>query len=314
MKNLLHKYAEGKLSAEEIDQLSEMLESTPDSALEDIVAEEWLSFEGEESISEERKRRLFIYDTEFRKKAIWTGSIAAGVGIILASVFFLHSRCLQSKLDRLSGNEVVVEAGYDGPSSVVLPDGTSVRLNARSSLKYSSDFGIDRRMATLTGEGYFDVAKDPSKEFTIHTFGMDVKVRGTKFNIYSYEDSDITELSLVEGRVEVIAGNSSYSLIPNEKVVLDRLSGRVNVMKTDNGIETSWLHKDLVFMHEPLYRVVDILQRRFGVVIKCSESIDLADRYTGTFRDRRINDILDVLKMHYGFEYAIDGNQITITK
>ena len=97
MKNLLHKYAEGKLSAEEIDQLSEMLESTPDSALEDIVAEEWLSFEGEESISEERKRRLFIYDTEFRKKAIWTGSIAAGVGIILASVFFLQRQTSSSR-------------------------------------------------------------------------------------------------------------------------------------------------------------------------------------------------------------------------
>ena len=90
-------------------------------------------------------------------------------------------------------------------------------------------------------------------------------------------------------------------------------AGRMNLMMTDNEVETAWLKKTMVFMHEPLYRVIDKLERRFGVQIECTDGISLSDIYTGTFKDRNITDILDVLKMHYGFDYQIDDNQIKIT-
>ena len=90
-------------------------------------------------------------------------------------------------------------------------------------------------------------------------------------------------------------------------------SGRLNMLRTDNAIETSWLEDRITFINKPLYQVVDMLQRHFGVTIECSQEINLADRYTGSFSEHRVEDILDILKMHYGFSYRSSGNHIVIT-
>jgi ferric-dicitrate binding protein FerR (iron transport regulator) len=83
---------------------------------------------------------------------------------------------------------------------------------------------------------------------------------------------------------------------------------------TDNEIETLWLHDRIVFINDPLYKVFDVLQRCFGVQIECSDNVNLSDRYTATFKDKRISDILEVIKMHYGFSYEHDGHIIRIDR
>jgi ferric-dicitrate binding protein FerR (iron transport regulator) len=187
-----------------------------------------------------------------------------------------------------------------------------VKLNARSTITYNTDFGVDERRVILEGEGFFDVKKNPDTRFVVTAPGMEVAVHGTKFNIYAYPDREFSEMSLLEGSVTLYSGESALKVAPNEKVYIDRCTGRVNLRKTDNKVETACLKKTLVFMHEPLYRVVDMLERRFGVHIECSDEISMSDIYTGTFRDRSIYDILEVLRMHYGFIYEVENNRITI--
>lgn len=248
----------------------------------------------------------------FRFRTALGYSIAAILTIVCfsLSVELYKSRHLQ---DNLSAAVFTVSAGSDGPSSMTLPDGTLVMLNVRSSISYNADFGqVDRRV-TLVGEGFFDVVKDASRKFTVNTQNMEISVHGTKFNVYAYPERKLDEISLLEGSVSVIAGGNELKMVPGEKVVYDKSAESTYLSKTDNAKEMSWLGQELSFNHKSLADVFDVLERRFGITIVTDCAIDINDRYTGSFTDRRIGDIMDILRMHYHFDYTISDNIIRLT-
>lgn len=297
MKRLLDKYRRGNISPEELKRLSMKAESMSDDEISDIIEKEWM----EEGVS-----------PKMRRMRLWTG-VAAGLLIAVSAALSLSLLNSGKEHSFLASRGIEIKAGDGDKSRVVLPDGTKVILNARSSIEYRSDFGVKDRRVTLCGQGYFDVVKDSEREFTVSAQGMDVIVHGTKFNVYAYPDNDLKEVSLIEGSISLRYGDSEVKLAPNEKVCIRSGSGRINLFRTDNAIETSWIEDNIVFINRPLYQVIDVLQRHFGVTIECSSDINLADRYTGSFDEHRIEDILDILKMHYGFSYECRDNRITIT-
>ncbi|MGN0191584.1 MAG: FecR family protein [Candidatus Cryptobacteroides sp.] len=294
MKRLLEKYRKGRISHDELEKLSARMDNASDLEIAEILEKEWMH----ESIRSSKRK-------------IWTG-IAAGFLLVTALSSALYLAKMNKDFDRLSDKYVAMESGSTDRSAVVLPDGTKVMLNANSRLEYASDFGVRDRKVRMVGQGYFDVAKDPQKAFTVDVAGMEIAVHGTKFNVYAYPDNDFREVSLIEGSISLHYGDSEVFLSPNEKVCISGTSGRMNILRTDNSVETAWMENRIIFIAKPLYQVIDILQRHFGVQITCSGDINLTDRYTGTFNDRRIDDILDILKMHYGFDYAINGNRVEI--
>ncbi|MCM1502375.1 MAG: DUF4974 domain-containing protein [Bacteroidales bacterium] len=306
MKRLLHKYRTGNISVGEFDTLSAMVDRADDEYLSGLLREEWDAFPvGGNAGKGGRLSRLL------RRTGFWTGIAAC---LLLAVSTVLSVRLVQTGTvqRRMASREVTVRAGNDGQSSIVLPDGTDVVLNARSSITYPSDFGNTSRRVTMSGEGFFDVRKDTSCEFVVCAPGMEITVHGTKFNVYAYPESEFSEMSLVEGSVSLRTGDTVIPVSPKEKVNVSRCTGRFSVSRTDNELETAWMKDRIVFVHEPLSHVVDILERRFGVQISC-DGISLSDRYTGTFKDRSITDILDILRMHYGFSYQIKDNHIILT-
>ena len=315
MSTLLEKYRQGRITAEELDLLSKEMEQISDNELGALLEQEWSEFSSPYPLTKSKKDALYpIIRTEQKPSRIHVYmGIAASVLMFICVGLGLYVADIHKEMKLMSSSEVRFESGNEGTSVVSLPDGSTVKLNARSYLSYGSDFGVSDRVVKIEGEAFFDVAKDSEKQFVVKAQGMEVIVHGTKFYVYAYPDSVFSEMSLVEGSVSLRSGDSILKVSPNEKVCIDRCTGRMNLMMTDNEVETAWLKKTMVFMHEPLYRVIDKLERRFGVQIECTDGISLSDIYTGTFKDRNITDILDVLKMHYGFDYQIDDNQIKIT-
>lgn len=305
MKTLLNKYRKGNITPEEFDRLSSMVEGVSDDVLSSILEEEWNSCTTSHPAL--TRKRLSGSRTN-----AWVGIAASLLVIATLSLGILYSDA-DRRIGQIASNEVIFVSGKEGQSTVTLPDGTNVTLNARSSITYPADFGLRNRHVTMTGEGFFDVARDPENEFTVSAPGMDIVVHGTRFNVYAYPESDISEMALVEGSVSVRTGDSVIKVKPNEKVCLTRSTGRVNLMKTDNAIETLWLEDSMVFINEPLYKVFDVLQRCYGVHIECSEKISLSDRYTGAFKGEKITYILEILKIHYGFSYECEDDHIKIT-
>lgn len=308
-------YKTGRVNPSEMDALADYVDSLTDEQLAAELARDWENFNPAGNMNAAKLRRMYpssriggraSFATVFPKVA---AAVLAVVTLSLSIVLYRESKVQ----DHLSDTTFTVSAGIDGPSQMTLPDGTLVRLNARSVLSYNSDFGRDERRISLVGEGFFDVAKDPDRRFIVETPNMEIAVFGTKFNVYAYPERSVDEMSLVEGSVSVNAGGNLFRLSPGEKVFFDKATGSTHITKTDNMMETAWLGQELSFNHATLSDVFDVLERRFGVTIKTGEGIDLTDRYTGSFTDRRIGDIMDVLKMHYHFNVTTDDNIIHIT-
>lgn len=298
MKTLLSKYRKGKITPEEFDLLAEKAEAASDAEIARVLEKEWME-EGGQS----RTKRL----------PLWLG-IAAGLALLVAAGLGIRMADTAATSGRLASREVRIDAGNDDRSRVVLPDGTKVTLSPKSQLRYSAAFGQADRNVELVGQGYFDVAKDPHSKFTVCAQGMEITVHGTKFNVYANPDNGMKEVSLIEGSISLRYGDSEMNLSPNEKVIISGNTGRMNRMRTDNAVETAWLEDRMVFINKPLYQVIDILQRHFMVNIECSGNINLTDRYTGTFTEHRIREVLDILRMHYGFTYEIRDDRIVIHK
>ena len=216
------------------------------------------------------------------------------------------------QMQQLTERNVVIKAG-DSPSSIILPDGTNVKLNSYSSISYRSDFGVKARTVSLSGEGYFEVKRDETRQFVVKTNHIDIKVLGTKFNVHAYEDEDFLEMALLEGSVQVNTIKSPYrSLVvkPKEKVVYNKAEDELILKVSDNDIETAWLSDILIFQHDTLRYVLDCLERKYRVTFHVEDDIFLSDIYTGAFDEKDIIDILEILKIHYHFDYVKEDSNI----
>jgi ferric-dicitrate binding protein FerR (iron transport regulator) len=232
-------------------------------------------------------------------------------------------------------------------TQIQLPDGSVVRLNSSSSLTYDKNFGKNIREVNLTGEAFFDVTKDSSHPFIIHTNVIDIKVLGTAFNVRSYPNDANTETSLIRGKVEVTVKNRANEKIylePNEKLVVannnstpgktltDQPERRDN--KTDLSpkpiysvqhltyypvdstiIETSWIDNRLIFQENESFQEVALkMERWYGVQINFKSEKVAGYQMFGSFKNETITQALDELKLGFKFNYKIDGNIITITQ
>ncbi|HTI10885.1 MAG TPA: FecR family protein [Puia sp.] len=223
-------------------------------------------------------------------------------------------------------------------TNLVLPDGTQVWLNAGSRLTYDKNYGTASREVNLTGEAFFDVARNAGKPFVIHAARVDIKVLGTRFNVKSYPSDKTTETTLIRGSIEVsIKDRPSEKIIlkPNEKLVVANddstlhrnhpsqpaaaineslVSIRKPTYETATGavIETSWVDNKLIFQDEEFRDLAKQMERWYGVTFRFTNPIQEGWSFTGNFQKETIQQALDALKLTQAFDYTIEGNQITI--
>jgi ferric-dicitrate binding protein FerR (iron transport regulator) len=229
-------------------------------------------------------------------------------------------------------------------TSVVLPDGTKVWVNAGSKLTYDNNYGSKLREVSLLGEAFFDVVKNPEKPFIIHTSKMDIKVLGTAFNVRCYPNEKKTETSLIRGRIEVTLKdrpNEKIYLSPNEKLTLlnDNIIpsesrfpkkivhhvaepieplvsiGHITHTLTDSAIvETSWVENKLEFRSEAFEEVASKMERWYGVKIDIEDDHLKQEHLTGSFETETVDQALSALQYTTKFKFSINKNLITITK
>lgn len=256
-----------------------------------------------------------------RKIFLYAGAAAAAVLLFLfASRLFLQPE-KQQVPDLTFANVHVSEAGER--KSFQLPDGSTVMLNSGSRIQLAENFNVSSREVSLQGEGYFNVTANKDKPFIIHTEAMDVKVLGTVFNVRAYSGDKKAETSLITGAVEVTlhkSGNKRILLQPNQKVTTstteasDYAVKEMAVEKTANAVpEISWTRNRLVFANNSFEEIAVELQRWYGVqLIFDNESIKQF-RFTATFDQKNITQVLEALKLSRHFNYKVEeSNKIRI--
>ena len=202
---------------------------------------------------------------------------------------------------------------------LVLSDGTKVKLNSGSSIKYPVRFlkGQERKVF-LKGEAYFDVTRDRAHPFIVNADEMNIKVLGTQFNLSFYpEDEDISTV-LVEGAVVLykdgadISTNTSSQLAPGQRAEWNKVNNTMTIKEVDTNIFTAWKDGYLLFKASPFHSIRSKLERHFNISIE-DRSGKLQDQiYTATFRNETIEEILEAFKEDTHFEYIREGSRIVI--
>jgi len=191
--------------------------------------------------------------------------------MMAASVLFVLglSGFLYKASTAVSQKQYTAKLGQHG--KITLADGTQVWLNAGSVLKYPKTFKGDTREVTLTGEAFFDVAKDAKHPFIIHTDKMDTKVLGTSFNIQAYPDKNIQEVSVVTGKVNVksIVTDENVNVTPGQKAVFKSKTNKLHAF-TDVPINSIslWRKNIIVFEDTPISEVIATINRDYNVVVE----------------------------------------------
>ncbi len=206
----------------------------------------------------------------------------------------------QQKNQSTLSQSIEIAAGQSANSIITLPDQSLVYLHPGSRLEYDFGSGNDSRDVFLDGEAYFEVEKDVKRPFTVHTSKADIRVLGTKFNVFDARESEIAQTTLVEGKVEFTTNyGKSYILKPSQMIELNTETKTVQLNQVNTELYTAWKDGKIIFRNESLGNIARKLERTYHVKF-IFENPDLASAYefSGTFhRETSIGEVLQMLQI-----------------
>jgi transmembrane sensor len=271
----------------------------------------------------------------YKKRWLIIVAVASVAGLI--SIF---SWMIFSDSNHLSKSNLhSVSTHFGSKSKLMLPDGSTVWLNAGSKLSYDKNFGTNERHVTLDGEAFFDVVKMTDLPFIIQTRVIRIRVLGTTFNVKSYANEQTTETSLIKGKVEITVNNKpevKYTLLPDNKLVVSNeilekglaikstrtkkripfltLEGLTYYERDSTIVETSWKENRLVFQDESFEDIARKMERWYNVAFVFENQNLKAERFTGSFTSETIPEALEALQIATDFKFRTDQNKIILTR
>lgn len=319
---VLLKYARGVADAGETASVEKWLSEDPDNmAVLENTARIWHAWD--------TRRRIAGRDTDKalskvhkrigrnRRRTVALRLMAAASFVIGVMGIGLSAYVLTSGK---SEPEMIVMSTNPGMrSSVTLPDGTKVCLNAGSRIEYPSFYPGNERRVVLEGEAYFDVARDEDKPFVVAAADGRVKVQvlGTRFNLSAYADDGFVQTTLIEGsvRLDLEGRDGGILMQPDDKVTYSLADGKVYREKCRTDCVTSWIDGRFIFRDTPLPQVLQQLSHFYSVDFKVMDRRIDGYTFTGVFRDASLFQIMDYLKMTSKMEYDIENteSQMVIT-
>lgn len=211
--------------------------------------------------------------------------------------------------DQVAYNTVATTNGEH--FEIELPDGSMVWLNAASSIRFPTAFVTAERKVEITGEAYFEVAKNKNKPFIVKTNHAEVQVLGTHFNVMNYEDEPVSKTTLLEGSIKYTTKASSVTLKPGEQSQLYR-NGEVKVA---TGFEAEdvigWKNGSLHFENMDIQSIMRQLARLYDVEIVYNRKV--SDRFYADLPSRsNLSDVLKVLELTGKVAFDIQGKKIIV--
>ena len=285
--DIIIRYLENRCSEEDFVLINEWMKESDENAgelfrMEEIYQLGKFPFEEENLVvrAERRLGRRLKRENQKKQEVFKLRSVlryaAAIVGVMVLAAGLAY--WFRNKAEEL----VVASAAHGQVREMLLPDGTKVWLNQSSVLKYPRAFEGKERHVYLDGEAYFEVARNHEKPFMVKSPAMDVRVLGTSFNIKCRPDNSFAETTLIEGEVEVKdkSDKGRITLLPGQKAVLNRVTGRMQVKQVDPKMEIVW-HNDLIpFEKSSIFQIAAALERFYGVKIILSPDVDSTNTYS----------------------------------
>lgn len=299
------------------------LEESNDPVNKDIIEEAAFSVwresqfleKTEESLKKEYREEAYALLKKIGKKKrkslkpllAAAGSIAAAIAVIF-SLFRLYE-----DVSRQDIYYECIETTYGERKDITLPDGSMVILNSCSRLRYPTKFTQQTREVRLQGEAFFDVAKDPDRQFVVSAGQFCVKVLGTAFNIKSYDMDEITSVKVDRGKVQIEMPEATMRLSAQERVEVNSL--RSTIKKHQDLYETAgWRKGCLYFDATPIQDVARELEREYNCSIVFQEGQEFDNLISGEHDNQSLESVLQSLEYISGIKYKKNNRHILLYK
>ena len=257
-------------------------------------------------------------------------TLADGRQIVLDSI---HNGTLATQgnvsVTKLSNGQLAYHASNEGSgtilyntlttpkgrkTSLLLADGTKVWLNAASSLRYPASFAGKERSVEITGEAYFEVAKNAAMPFVVKKTGTDYRIRvlGTSFNVNAYDDEEAITTTLLEGSVKIQKGMNGNALRPGQQALVANGNDKIEILPDANIAQVmAWKNGIFRFDRADIHTVMRQIARWYDVEVEYKGNI--TQHFGGTIsRDVNVSQVFKMLEMTGAVKFTIEGRKIEV--
>lgn len=292
----LLKYISGKASQQEKEEVAAWIDADPANLKRFIL------------LRKSYDALLWENTDELKKNVTQTRSlrIILQKAMQIAAIFIIAFGTSYVVFEKLTEEEIKMQTVYVPAGQrtfVTLSDGTTVWVNGKSTLTFPNRFSSNARDIKLDGEAYFEVKKDPNRQFIVSTaHRTQIKVLGTKFNVKAYKGSEEIATTLMEGKVsfEYLAHNQQVQYItmsPGQKLIFNSKSKTAELQTTTGENELAWKDQRIILHRNSLRESLDILASKYNVKFIVRDYISYEDSFTGVFTNKSIGQILNYIKV-----------------
>ena len=320
---LIEKYLAGKCSDVEAKQILEWLESSEENR------KEWLKFriipiknnylhlsdpthiaQSYNELCKDYNKRKRLEQKISRKITLQFMRYAVSILVIigLSVVFYIYvNNLIQPKMI------CVVADGNEHVRELILNDSTRVWLSSGSRIVYPERFEKNKRMVSLEGRAYFEVTEDSNRPFYINTETYMVKVLGTAFEINAFKFRRNSDVTLVNGKVEILDNNrtSMCTLQPGQQFKIDKMNNSFSLQSVDAGMLVSWHSGSFEFDGLTFAEITRILEHHYNVRIILDEGIAKDIKLVGSLSFQKdIHQMMKTIEFVVPIKYHVQTDTI----
>jgi transmembrane sensor len=319
--SLIIKFFAGEISDNELIQLKLWLEADPENRRifdqENELWQEasiqtkfenykndsaWLNISSKLGMGKNRVKSVTLLRKNNFRILIAAATIAClmaigGLGLWMVSRNSFH---------QMTAGSTIVETKEGEKARIILSDSSEVILNSDSRVQYVGDYNLSDRRVKLSGEAFFEISTNPEKPFVVQLDNMSISATGTRFNVFSFKNENRVETTLEEGAIRVsVKGKEPINVRSGQQVVYFLNTGEVQVLDVNTDTYTSWKENMLRFNDTPLEEALRRIGRKYNVTFEVTNR-DLLDlKYTATFIDETVEEVMQMLKTVSPITYKI---------
>jgi transmembrane sensor len=249
--------------------------------------------------------------------------VAASVAVLALSLFLVFTYVkpggLLPQTASADGDLVTYTNSEKAEQTIGLSDGSFVRVGPASEIRYPKVFSGATREVYLSGEAFFDIAKDPQHPFLVYANEVTTRVLGTSFTIRAHKEQKEVIVTVKTGRVSVFSGPSTQQagaeviLTPNQQVVYNREEGKVTRKLVENpGIIAPVPSMELTYSNEPVSKVFEALERMYGIDIQYDEKALSGCTITTEMTDEGLFERMELICHVLSARYRVEDTIIVV--
>lgn len=248
-----------------------------------------------------------------KKQKIWisrSATVAACLaGVVVLSYFLSYWKGAEAGIE---SQWITIQTNPGMRTQITLPDGTIAHLNSETTLSYPLPYDKKARQVHLEGEAFFRVSKQTKQPFivSIPDSRIKVKVLGTEFNLQAFKGENTIETTLLSGSIdlEMTDGDGNIHekrLYPSEKATYFIAEENMSIKRVNALYDVAWTEGILMFYNTPVPEVLKRLSHFYSVKFDIKDPIIETYRFTGTFQNRQLSQILEYLKISSNINFKI---------